>query len=331
MRLPQALFTAVASTRSLVFLIVVAATGPAALAVPVVLQNATATHTQGGFFINQTIDGNLGGTSVVNGWALDNGVGGSGSETAVYETQTNLGGPGGTAFTFTLTQNFGLSITMGKFRLSVTTDDRGAFADGLGTGGDVTANWRILGPSTVMATGGATLTIKHDGSVLASGASPAVTVYTVTAATAVTNITGIRIEALEDSTLPALGPGRAGNGNLVLQEFTVDAVGLPDPPNADFDENDLVDGADLARWRANFGTGATHLEGNANAYLNSKVDGGDFLIWQQQVGSPPPAAAPLAVIPEPTALSLFAAAGLGSLRRWPHRCFEPRQGPSVRE
>ena len=304
-----------AAKRMLYLTVMLAAADPAAVGAPVTLQNATATATQIGFSIGQTIDGNLGGPSVVNGWAIHDPIGDITAETAVYETQTDIGGPGGAMLTFTLTQNFGSSITVGKFRLSVTEDDRTSFADGLNDGGDVTANWIGLDPVTAVATNGGTLGINADNSVLASGASPATTIYTVTASTDLTSITGIRLETLEDASLPASGPGRAGNGNFVLQEFAVDAIDLVDPPNADFDENGLVDGADLTRWRTNFGVGATHLQGNANAAQDGDVDGADFLVWQRRVGSSGAVSSSnsaSAAVPEPAmlclaALGLFAA------------------------
>ncbi|MBA3481838.1 MAG: PEP-CTERM sorting domain-containing protein [Pirellulales bacterium] len=299
--------------------LILAVAAPAAVGAPVILQNATATATQGGFSISQTIDGNLGGVGVINGWAIHDNIGNIDSETAVYETLADVGGPGGAAFTFTLTQNYGSSITIGRFRLSITEDDRSSFADGLNQGGDVTANWIVLGTRSAVATNDATLTIQPDGSILAGGASPATTVYTVTAATEVTSITGIRLEAIDDASLPNTGPGRAPNGNLVLQEFAVDVVDFPDPPTADFDENGMVNGSDLAIWKTGFGTGATHMQGNTNTQLDSDVDGGDFLIWQRQLGGPGGAVSSSttvsAVVPEPASIALIGLGGVGLLRR----------------
>jgi hypothetical protein len=199
------------------------------LAVPITLQNATATFSQTSFDVSETIDGNLGGTNVTNGWAINPQIV---NQTAVYETSSDIGGSGGAMFTFTLTQNFGGTHTLGKFRLSATTDDRSLFADGLQSSGDVTANWITLDPLSAIATGGATLTIQGDDSILASGTSPAASVYTITAQTSLTGITGLRLEVIEDASLPSLGPGRQpSNGNFVLQEFQVDAVALfiPEP------------------------------------------------------------------------------------------------------
>ncbi len=216
--------------RLLYLTLILAVAAPAAVGDPITLQNATATYTQPPFLVSQTIDGNLGG-AVVNGWATQ-----ASPQTAVYETQTDVGGPAGAEFTFTLTQNYTLfpTTTLGRFRLSVTTNDRATFADGLDVGGDVTANWIELTPLSALATNGATLTIQGDNSILASGTNPETSVYTVTASTTVTNITGIRLEVLEDASLPSNGPGRADNGNFVLQEFEVDAVALvvPEPAGA---------------------------------------------------------------------------------------------------
>ncbi len=53
-----------------------------------------------------------------------------------------------------------------------------------------------------------------DGSLLASGPNPPLTAYTVTGTTTVAQITGVRIEALPDPSLPRGGPGRDGYGHF---------------------------------------------------------------------------------------------------------------------
>lgn len=84
--------------------------------------------------------------------------------------------------------------------------------------------WTVLKPTEVTGTGGVTLTIQEDSAILASGESPATTQYDLTfsdiAATLGEgkSITAIRLEVLPDDSLPARGPGRAGNGNFVLTE-----------------------------------------------------------------------------------------------------------------
>ena len=69
---------------------------------------------------------------------------------------------------------------------------------------------------------GATLTRLPDGSVLAGGLNPVVDTYTVEAMTGLSGITGLRLEALPDPSLPRHGPGRdPGSGN-----FHLDAIRL---------------------------------------------------------------------------------------------------------
>lgn len=212
-------------------------------AAPVTLQNATATYSQnfGGYAFNAStmIDGIY--TSVVSqGWAIFDPTYGTIAQTAVFETVSDTGFAGGTDFTFQMHQLYQTEgHTVGRFRLSVTTDSRGTFADGLQVGGDVTANWTVLTPTSVAGTGGETLSVLGDGSVLASGVTPASSVYTFVATTLLTGITGIRIEVLEDGSLPDSGPGRYyTNGNFVLTEFTVDAIdaggagAVPEPATA---------------------------------------------------------------------------------------------------
>jgi hypothetical protein len=92
--------------------------------------------------------------------------------------------------------------------------------------------WTVLEPANATSKAGATLTKQPDGSVLASGKNAAPDSYTVTAHTDLKGITGIRLEVLSDPSLPANGPGRAPNGNFVLNEFTVTAAPQDDPAKA---------------------------------------------------------------------------------------------------
>jgi hypothetical protein len=84
-------------------------------------------------------------------------------------------------------------------------------------------DWVPLEVTSAKSKGGAVLTVQKDGSVLASGKNPSPETYTVTAKTKLSGITGIRLEALNDPSLPVKGPGRAGNGNFVLNELKVAA------------------------------------------------------------------------------------------------------------
>ena len=105
--------------------------------------------------------------------------------------------------------------------------------------------------------------------------------------------------------LPALTPGLIWNTSQLYSQGLLSVVaGFLE---ADFEEDGDVDGADLTRWRNNYGTGTTHVLGDADA--DGDADGADFLVWQRQVGSAPAVVAG-AVVPEPAgwALLMLAAA-----------------------
>jgi hypothetical protein len=206
---------------------------PAMALVPVTLQNGTATFSQGGGFDPPDVhDGNLGGTSVVNGWALGN------ERTyhqLVVETATDV--PAGRV-QFTMTQNFGQQLLLGRFRFSITDNDRSEFAPPGGGVGDVTTDWDVLTSANLVSVAlpaGMTYTINGDGgfadSILTAGTIPVAGVYTITYDAPYGGITGFRLEAITHATLPSgLGPGwEPGSGNFVLQELAVQA---PEPAAA---------------------------------------------------------------------------------------------------
>lgn len=91
----------------------------------------------------------------------------------------------------------------------------------------------------------------------------------------------------------------------------------PTGVGANFDGLGVVDAADLAIWRSNFGTGTTQAQGDADG--DNDVDGRDFLVWQRQLGTTPTAAVNAAAVPEPGAIGLaafgLAAAAFGRRRR----------------
>jgi hypothetical protein len=68
---------------------------------------------------------------------------------------------------------------------------------------------------------------------------------------------------------------------------------------ADFDRDRDVDGDDLAEWRNDFGpTAGSDADGDGDS------DGADFLAWQQQLGSGPPATPTAGAVPEPNGVTL---------------------------
>jgi hypothetical protein len=87
-------------------------------------------------------------------------------------------------------------------------------------------DWRIIEPQKFLSTGGATLALQPDNSILAGGAKPERDTYTITAKPSGARVTAVRVEVLADDSLPRKGPGRQDNGNLHLSEFTL----LSNPP-----------------------------------------------------------------------------------------------------
>jgi hypothetical protein len=83
------------------------------------------------------------------------------------------------------------------------------------------AIWETLVPKTSESAKGATLTKQSDGSVLASGKLAYPDTYTITCEVPSGGLTGLRLEALTDKSLPGMGPGRAVNGNFVLSNLRV--------------------------------------------------------------------------------------------------------------
>ena len=81
--------------------------------------------------------------------------------------------------------------------------------------------WTALHPATIKSVRGATLKLRDDGSILASGMNPSNDVYTLSATIDLPSITAIRLEALPEPKLRASGPGRSANGNFVLTRVSL--------------------------------------------------------------------------------------------------------------
>jgi hypothetical protein len=83
--------------------------------------------------------------------------------------------------------------------------------------------WATVEVVKATARAGAVLKTQPDGSILATGKNAPNETYTVTTRTKLKGITAIRLEALPDPSLPAMGPGRAPNGNFVLNYLKLEA------------------------------------------------------------------------------------------------------------
>jgi hypothetical protein len=102
--------------------------------------------------------------------------------------------------------------------------DRLAFAASLRDQG-----WRVLVPRTAKSAAGTEVTILDGGDAFAHGDAGGKDTYELSFPLPSQPTQAIRLELLADDRLPNKGPGRAGNGNLVLSEieFFVDGEVIP--------------------------------------------------------------------------------------------------------
>jgi mono/diheme cytochrome c family protein len=106
--------------------------------------------------------------------------------------------------------------------------------------------WEPLNPDVFIASGGATLSKRSDGSIFVSGKAASRENYTVTSRVGLKQLTAVRLDVLKDKRLPKGGPGRAGNGNMHLTDVELQwfPAGASAPlklkvarASADFDQN----------------------------------------------------------------------------------------------
>jgi sugar lactone lactonase YvrE len=112
-----------------------------------------------------------------------------------------------------------------------------------------------------------------------------------------------------------------GNGGFTEATAFIAVPDLVAPAPGVFNNDQTVDGDDLAIWKSNFGNNsgsATVSMGDADA--NGKIDGADFLIWQRNFTAAPNATV-ASVVPEPSALilafAIIAVCGLATRGRKP--------------
>ena len=108
--------------------------------------------------------------------------------------------------------------------------------------------WSTLEPVELKSTGGATFKKEGDGAIQVEGANAATDRYTARVQVNPSQVTALRLEVLTDPSLTAGGPGRSGNGNLVLTDVRVQLNGpagaAPAPlkwraASADFSQTDF--------------------------------------------------------------------------------------------
>lgn len=79
--------------------------------------------------------------------------------------------------------------------------------------------WDLTPPASTTTTSSQTIRIGVDGVLTASGERPATDAYTIVLDPATRRVSAIRLEVMPDPTRP--GPGRAGNGNFVVNDIEV--------------------------------------------------------------------------------------------------------------
>ncbi len=159
--------------------------------------------------------------------------------------------------------------------------------------------WTVLKVEESNSDAGATFENLDDGSLLVGGSNGDADVYTIAMASPLQQITAIRLEVLTHPSLPKGGPGRAGNGNFVLNEIELDAgdsKSLPwlhataDHSQKDFDVTAAVD-ADMATgWAINVTSGRMNVNRTAKFILRETVDIGTSgrLVLRLRFGDQPP-------------------------------------------
>ena len=132
--------------------------------------------------------------------------------------------------------------------------------------GKAVVAWTTVDPADIKATGGATWSKQSDRSLLASGPNPPTDVYTITLKPEMKEIRAVRVEALADPSLPAKGPGRSQNGNLVMTEAKLALGSVPvklKAASADFSQDtfpagNLIDGNPATGWAVYPQVGKAH-------------------------------------------------------------------------
>jgi hypothetical protein len=98
--------------------------------------------------------------------------------------------------------------------------------------------------------------------------------------------------------------GPAFGTDIVLMGHSSEIIAVND---ADFDNDNEVDGADFLIWQRGLGNGTNNMTGDADG--NGLVNAADLAVWKTQFGGPP-AVAVVGAVPEPHAAALVVLAGL---------------------
>lgn len=115
------------------------------------------------------------------------------------------------------------------------------------------------------------------------------------------------------------GPNDGGSEVFAFDNLTLSDEGVTPTNNADFNGDNIVDGADFLIWQQGFGATGQPDKSTGDATGDGNVDGLDLDQWKLKFGGAPAVAA-IGAIPEPGSLTLAAfaaifAAGAAARRR----------------
>ena len=193
---------------------------------PLRLTRATSDYSQRDYDAALAIDGDP-----ATGWSIGNG---GADHYLVAELDTPTDVAEATLLTFTLAHEHAdrKQYNLGRFRLSATTRrppppaaDEPQFQPLL-----VTVGFAPVPIAAFSSTSGATMTPhpSGDGSILVSGGQPLHDTYTLELRSELEQITGLRLEAIPDRSLPQGGPGRS-SPTFAVSEVVVHAAAVQDP------------------------------------------------------------------------------------------------------
>lgn len=159
--------------------------------------------------------------------------------------------------------------------------------------------WTMLKVDEAKSDAGATLENLDDSSLLVGGLNGDKDVYAISAASPLQEVTAVRLEVLTHPSLPQGGPGRAGNGNFVLNEIeldTGDSQSLPwlhataDHSQKDYDVTAAVDGDMATGWAINVTSGRVNVNRTAQFILRETADvkTAGRLVLRLRFGEKPP-------------------------------------------
>jgi mono/diheme cytochrome c family protein len=123
--------------------------------------------------------------------------------------------------------------------------------------------WEPLAYESYLTSANATFKLLPDNSLLTDGKAKGNDDYLVTAKTPLREIAALRLDVLTDPSLPAQGPGTAGNGNFVLTGVEVRVGDEPieivsaraSHAQPDYPVRAAIDGSNAGGWAINVGQG----------------------------------------------------------------------------